>query len=69
MTLFEVKISYIDGRKWTSAFSQTNDKNKIIEVSKMASIDSTYSFCLNNLGPETSSIIVRYMTGLEMMDF
>ena len=67
---YSVDITHLEERKWKSVFYKHNEgSSRAIDAHKIASIPTTYSFCIKNEGQNNLSLIVYYETGLQLMQF
>ena len=58
---YSVDITHLEDRKWKSVFYKNNEgSSRAIDAHKIASIPTTYSFCMKNEGNTNVSLIVYY---------
>lgn len=58
----------MEGRKWKSVFYKHNEGSRsAVDAHKIASVATTYSFCMKNHGNTNIELIVYYHSGLELM--
>ena len=58
---YSVDITHLEDRKWKSVFYKHNEgSSRAIDAHKIASIPTTYSFCMKNEGSQNITLIVYY---------
>lgn len=67
---YEVEVSNMIDGQWNSVYyKQAKNVLETLNVHKLALTDSTYSFCVRNVGDDTIKVSVNIQSGLELMEF
>lgn len=67
---YEVEVSNMIDGQWNSVYyKQAKAILETINVHKLAPTDSTYSFCVRNIGDDKIKVSVNIQSGLELMEF
>lgn len=67
---YEVEVSNMIEGKWNSIFyKQSKSSLETFNIHKLAPSESTYSFCIRNIGDARMKLKVNIQSGLELMEF
>ena len=67
---YEVQINHMVEGQWQAAYLKNTDMQyQNLNVHKLASASSTYSFCFKNTENELLRLSVDIQSGLELMEF
>jgi hypothetical protein len=62
---FDIDITHLDGKRWKSIFYKHNEgRETSIDAYKIASVATTYSFCMKNYKTNSLELIVYFQAGL-----